>query len=384
MKYYDESGNNPAVDDSNDAKTAPTNAGTYKVKIDVAEGDTYTAVNNLTNDDWKFTIAKAKPQYETPSGLTATYGQTLSEITLPSGWVWDSPSNLVGNVGQQSHSATFTPSDPGNYNSVTEFLTVTVSTDTSDWGGGPSTIAGIPHWVDKEDGTTSVEVTENGMIWLKEESGGASAWYGIDNSAGVFEIGSRFWVRWLNRDSDSDEFENLWEQLDDEVKDSIDGDNAWLFEIGVTSPDGTAYSDLSPSAVPVYVQIGDDWTKEQLQGYYVSAAQDEQVHTTFEDNQNYPEGQDTFGIMNLRHFSPYFIYDELTDEEKAELEQALGNLSDEDKAKLEAEMQKESASNQVKTGDQVSLFTISGLGLTMTLALGLMLKTNSNKRKFDE
>ena len=243
-------------------------------------------------------------------------------------------------------------------------------------------IAGIPHWID-DKGTTSVEVTENGMIWLKEESGGTSAWYGIDNSAGVFETGSRFWVRWLNRDSDAVEFANLWEQLDDEHKNSIDGDNAWLFEIGVISPGGEAYTNLSQQ-IPVYVQIGDDWDKADLQGYYVSTAQDEQVSTTFVDNQNYPEGQDTFGIMHLSHFSPYFIYDKLTDEEKAELEQALGNLSDEEKAKLEAELQKESASNQVKTGDQVSLFTISGLALIMTLALGLMLSTNSSKRKFDE
>ena len=353
VKYYDESGNNPAV--GSDTSTAPTNAGTYTVKIDVAEGDNYKSAIDLTSESWKFTIAKATPTV--PSGLTAIYGQTLSEITIPAGWAWDSPSDPVGNVGQQSHSATFTPSDPDNYISVTENLTVSVTPDTSSWGT-ETEVAGISHWT-AANGTTSVEVTENGMIWLKEESGGASAWYGIDNSAGVFEIGSRFWVRWLNRDSDSDEFENLWEQLDDEVKDSIDGDNAWLFEIGVTSPDGTAYSDLSPSVVPVYVQIGDDWDKADLQGYYVSAAQDEQVRTIFVDNQNYPEGQDTFGIMELKHFSPYFIYDKLTDEEKA-------------------------AQNQVKTGDQVSLFTISGLGLTMTLALGLMLSTNSNKRKFDE
>ena len=65
-------------------------------------------------------------------------------------------------------------SEPNNYNSATEILTVTVTTDTSDWGEDTSTIAGIPHWVDA-NGTTSVEITENGMIWLKEESGGTSA-----------------------------------------------------------------------------------------------------------------------------------------------------------------------------------------------------------------
>ena len=103
----------------------------------------------------------------------------------------------------------------------------------------------------------------------------------------------------------------------------------------------------------------------------------------FEESLVNIDGAQYVGVWT-NHFSPYTLFDELSDEEKAELEQALGNLSDEDKAKLEDEVQKESAQNQVKTGDQVSLFTISGLGLTMTLALGLMLSTNSNKRKFDE
>ena len=59
------------------------------------------------------------------------------------------------------------------------------------------------------------------------------------------------------------------------------------------------------------------------------------------------------------HFSPYTLFDELTAEEKA-------------------------AEDQIKTGDQVSLFIISGVGLIMTLALGLMLRINSNKKKFYE
>ena len=440
VKYYDENGNNPAV--GSDTSTAPTNVGTYTVKIDVAEGDNYNSATDLTRVDWTFTITKATPQYTVPTGLTATYGQTLNEIALPSGWAWGSPSDPVGNVGQRSHSATFTPSDPDNYNSVTENLTVTVAKatpqytvpteltatygqtlseitlptnwewdsssdlvgnvgqqshsatfmpsdldnynsvtenltvtvtpDTSSWGT-ETEVAGISHWTDA-NGTTSVEVTENGMIWLKEESGGTSAWYGVDNSAGVFEIGSRFWVRWLDRDDDKHMFDTYcsliaqrqygtswfskrFDALASFLSSGYDT-HAWLFEIGVTAPDGTAYTNLSQQ-VPVYVQIGDDWDKNSLNGYFISTEMNEQVHTTFVDNQSFPEGTDTFGVMKLSHFSLYIIYDELA-------------------------VEKYAAQNQVKTGDQVSLFTISGLGLIMTLALGLILSTNSNKRKFDE
>ena len=49
VKYYDESGK----------EAEPINAGTYTVKIDVAEGGNNYAAKDLTADTWKFTIAKA-------------------------------------------------------------------------------------------------------------------------------------------------------------------------------------------------------------------------------------------------------------------------------------------------------------------------------------
>ncbi len=49
VKYYDESGK----------EAEPINAGTYTVKIDVADGDNYSAATDLTSDKWTFTIAKA-------------------------------------------------------------------------------------------------------------------------------------------------------------------------------------------------------------------------------------------------------------------------------------------------------------------------------------
>jgi len=48
VKYYDEAGN----------EAEPKNAGTYTVKINVAEGTNYNAVSELTGDGWKFSITK--------------------------------------------------------------------------------------------------------------------------------------------------------------------------------------------------------------------------------------------------------------------------------------------------------------------------------------
>ncbi|MBQ7541737.1 MAG: hypothetical protein IJT44_05550, partial [Clostridia bacterium] len=70
----------------------------------------------------------AEPNYVFPSGLTAYYGQTLNDVRgLPSGWAWDDdPSISVGEVGEHTFPATYTPSDTANYSTVSAMLTVTV------------------------------------------------------------------------------------------------------------------------------------------------------------------------------------------------------------------------------------------------------------------
>lgn len=71
---------------------------------------------------------KVTPTVTVPTGLTATYGQTLADVSLLGGWMWDTPRTSVGNVGDNAFSATFTPTDTANYKTVTQTLTVTVST----------------------------------------------------------------------------------------------------------------------------------------------------------------------------------------------------------------------------------------------------------------
>jgi len=83
------------------------------------------------------TGVKANPEVTWPTGLTATYGQTLSEISLsgkgagsPAGtFVWTTPGTSVGNVGTRSHSMTFTPNDDdiADYNPLTQNVPVTVA-----------------------------------------------------------------------------------------------------------------------------------------------------------------------------------------------------------------------------------------------------------------
>lgn len=102
-----------------------TNAGDYSVWYKVVGDENHSDTDPV---EVKITIAKATPAYTVPTGLTATYGNTLNDVTLTSGWTWDDAvTTSVGNVGDNTFSATFTPSDTDNYNTVTKNLTVAVS-----------------------------------------------------------------------------------------------------------------------------------------------------------------------------------------------------------------------------------------------------------------
>ncbi|MCD8048574.1 MAG: S-layer homology domain-containing protein [Clostridia bacterium] len=129
-------------------------------------GDDNMAATEL---NFNVTVAKATPTYTVPTGLTATYGDTLADVALTSGWSWDDDtSTSVGNAGTHEFAATYTPSDTANYNTVTETLTVTVGkaaqaapggltvTEPS-MAGGTGTISGL---------TTAMEYsTDDGVNW---------------------------------------------------------------------------------------------------------------------------------------------------------------------------------------------------------------------------
>jgi hypothetical protein len=88
-----------------------------------ADTDNYETVTKILTVE----VSRLVPEYTVPTGLTATYGQTLSEIDLLPGWAWDTPADAVGDVGTRTHTATFTPTDRDIYSTVSAELTVAVS-----------------------------------------------------------------------------------------------------------------------------------------------------------------------------------------------------------------------------------------------------------------
>ena len=136
------------------------NAGTYRMYASIGDTDNYYGCEAVYCE---FVVAKATPTYTAPTGLTAKYGQTLADVTLPDGWSWMDSSESVGgaSTAAKTFQATFTPTDTKNYNAVEnielevmvnkadggslktvelaqKYTDASVHTYTPDWSGLPS------------------------------------------------------------------------------------------------------------------------------------------------------------------------------------------------------------------------------------------------------
>lgn len=201
-------------------------------------------------------------------------------------------------------------------------LTLKVDVDTRGWGE-KTDISGIPHYVD-QDGRASVKVDNDDMIWLKETSDGMSTWIALDNRSGVFEKGSRLWVRILSEDADQVPWQRYYDQLDPDIKDAIEADQLMLFEVGVTGADGTVYHEFASKAA-LSVQMPGTWDESDTHLVYVSEDGDEAFDETITTQQS-PQGEGRFLTAELGHFSCYAVYDGLNEVEKEALKpQQPGN-----------------------------------------------------------
>ena len=93
------------------------NAGTYRMYASIGDTDNYYGFEAVYCE---FVVAKATPAYTKPTDLTAKYGQTLADVTLPDGWSWTDSSESVGgaSTAAKTFQAKFTPKDTENYNTV--------------------------------------------------------------------------------------------------------------------------------------------------------------------------------------------------------------------------------------------------------------------------
>ncbi len=152
----------------------------------------------------------------------------------------------------------------------------------------PVTQSGLTYYV-ADNGRTSAVVKDNGITWLKEESGGSSAWYGIENSQGLIEPGSLFWVMWLDAENDADIYHHYYDYLDDQPQASNDTQRLFLY--GVVNPEGVEENIVAPS-VPMYIQLGEDWAEDDIKKTFPGSP-DAPVEITFKQME-FPGGTGMF------------------------------------------------------------------------------------------
>lgn len=140
------------------------NAGTYRMYASIGDTDNYYGFEAVYCE---FVVAKATPTYTVPTGLTAKYGQTLADVTLPDGWSWMDSSESVGgaSTAAKTFQAKFTPKDTENYNTV-ENIEPEVTVNKAD-GGNLKTVELEQKYTDASDHTYTPDwaVLPAGQDW---------------------------------------------------------------------------------------------------------------------------------------------------------------------------------------------------------------------------
>ena len=140
------------------------NAGTYRMYASIGDTDNYYGFEAAYCE---FVVAKATPTYTAPTGLTAKYGQTLADVTLPDGWSWTDSSESVGgaSTAAKTFQAKFTPTDAANYNMV-ENIGLEVMVNKAD-GGSLKTVDLTQKYTDISEHTYTPDWLElpSGQTW---------------------------------------------------------------------------------------------------------------------------------------------------------------------------------------------------------------------------
>ena len=165
-------------------------AGTANITVSVDESSAW----NPTAATMALTVNKANPAYEKPENLTAVYGQTLKEVTLPKGFTWQTAKDTaVGNVGSNPFKVMYTPDDKVNYNSIRDIevhISVTPAPGTGQvsqegWTYGQPALSPVPE--SKTNGTENVT-----YAYKTKDAGDDTYTAEVPKSAGGYTLQATF------------------------------------------------------------------------------------------------------------------------------------------------------------------------------------------------
>ena len=322
ITYSVSSSNNAVSIDPNSGLVTMHKAGTFTVTANLQKTTGYAAktvsetftINKLDiTEGIKATIKEVTHVYDgkawdPTSKIEVKYGDEILangtdyKVTLPED---------MTSLGQKEITITLTHND---YTGTAKVYGEIVP-DPDVYGEGAAVgDTGIINYV-SSNGTTSAVVNPNGMTWLKEESGGSSAWYGIDNSENIFPENSMFYVRWLSEE-DGEDYIKYYNQIDHRYIKEVESGRIYVFLVGVKNlATGEEITNFNGKELNLLIQIGEDWDKDDIQAVFIKDNANEIIGSTYK-NAEYPGGTGDFASLTLNHFSPYIVYDKLTEQDQ--------------------------------------------------------------------
>lgn len=111
-----------------------------------------------TEVEIKLHVAQATPTFTVPVGLTASYADRLSDISLPDGFTWKNPTQVIRHTGTQTYLLVYTPTDP-NYATVSG-ISVTVEVSLRDISDVTVELDDAPQY----DGTLKTQTVRSAAV----------------------------------------------------------------------------------------------------------------------------------------------------------------------------------------------------------------------------
>ena len=167
--YYNTTNSNSGGTEWKNIQPDTLSAGTrYYMYAELGETENY---ESFTTDCVKFWVMKAIPTCTEPTGLTAKYGQKLSQIALPNPegntpgtWRWQEPETVLDQLGTRSFYADFKP-DNENYSEVLN-VAIDVTVGPAD-GGSLKTVELAQKYTDTSEHTYTPDWSglPSGQTW---------------------------------------------------------------------------------------------------------------------------------------------------------------------------------------------------------------------------
>ena len=249
---------------------------------------------------------------------------TLKDVQLPSGddtkvvdssgnkvsgtWKWSDESKSVAKFENTDCEAVFTPTDTEKYQTITKSFKVYNVGKEKTFGDYTFSVSG--------DGVTNGTVSGKGITWVRESSGGTAAWYGFDNSDGVFPEGATVAVRWIGAKENPEEYAKYV----DEAKASgklFEDDKLWVFEVKAFDSDMNEIKDFgkdeggNPKKINFYIESGDDWDPDDVIAFFVDTeGGNPEFWDVSLDTKTINGEEKEFIVAKLSHLSVHFVGDE--------------------------------------------------------------------------